>query len=588
MDTQQFTVATDRPEIRRWMRSVGAITRTVVAAAPLHDVLDLIARTAADLMGYEFCGVLLPDPERRKLIIEGSSGLSTEYVARVNADRPVRLDQDAAVEAPSSTAFRTGRPVAIADIDATPQFAPWGGVAKEQGYRAMISVPLVESNDVVIGTLNCYRKGTYSFEPEEISLLTVLADHAALALTTARLRSDEAVRMDELVILNGELHQQRDLLQRSEEIHRKLTEIALRGGGVPGIATALSILVSRPISIEDTNGSTLGRSTGHFAVSVDEGDVEYPWHPVLLSENEVARIRVHAGGTPLSSIDTRAIEHAAVVTSLEILRSRTADEAAWRLHGEVLNDLVGGEPSALATVVERAQRLGHDLTVDHTMVVVALSDVRPDDVDLCQQQAVRRIHAWAGAQEPKPLSGIHHDRIVVLIPDMGPDTAEHVRRLVASNRPPAVSTAVIAGPCSDLPSYNRAYRAASGALDMLVLTGRADESVSLDGLGLVGLLLQLDDTTQLLRYADRVLGPVRAHDVTRGTDLILTLRTHFAGGLVAGTTATRLHVHPNTVGQRLRRIHSLTGMDLTRPDEAMEIAVALTVGDVANSYREAR
>lgn len=585
MDTHQLADVADRPEIRRWMRSVGAITRTVVAATPLHDVLDLIARTASDLMGYEFCGVLLPDPERRKLIIEGSSGLSPDYVARVNADRPVRLDQDSAVEAPSSTAFRTGRPVAVADIDATPRFAPWGGVAREQGYRSMISVPLVESNDTVIGTLNCYRKSAYTFEPEEISLLTVLADHAALALTTARLRSDEAARMDELVDLNGALHQQRDLLQRSEEIHRKLTEIALRGGGVPGIATALSILVSRPISIEDTNGGKLGQSTGHFAVTGDDTGTEYP---VSLSENEVARIRVHSGDSAMTSIDTRAIEHAAVVTSLEILRSRTADEVQWRLHGEVLSDLIGADPTALATVAARAERLGHDLSVDHWVVVVGLSDMRPDEVDACQQQAVRRIHGWSGTRTPRPLSGIHRDRIVVLIPNMGPTTSEEVRQLAASNRPRAVATAVTAGPCSDLFSYNRAYRAASGALDMLALTGRADESISLDGLGLVGLLLQLDDTEQLLRYADRVLGPVRAHDTARGTDLILTLRTHFASGLVAGTTATRLHVHPNTVGQRLRRIHSLTGMDLSRPDEAMEIAVALTVGDVASSYRDTR
>ncbi|WP_179276522.1 helix-turn-helix domain-containing protein [Rhodococcus sp. 14-1411-2a] len=578
------------------------ISKTVATGRPLPEVLDLIARTAASLMGYEFCGVLLPDHARRTLTIEGSSGLSADYIAQVNADRPVRLDQPPTVEAPSSTAFRTGIPTAIADIDAEPQFAPWGGVAKEQGYRSMISVPLMESPDISIGTLNCYRRSTHNFAEQEIALLTVLADHAAIALTTSRLRSEEATRMSELVILNEELHQQRDLLQKSEDIHRKLTEIALRGGGVAGIATALSILISRAILIEDTHGGVLGQSsrTAVFPddrtsapAGTDASSSEFRCHPVLLAGSEVARMWIAPGLSALSSIEERAVEHAALVTSLEVLRSRTADEVQWRLHGDLVSDLLGGEPGAVNTVIERAGRLGHDLTLPHSLVVLALSGVQPGHVDASLQQAIRRIHLWAENAAPRPLSAIHHDRIVVLVPHVGQsptalyDAAEKIRGLSASRSPHAVATAITVGPCTDLNGYIRLHRSAVGALGMLALTGRIDTTVSLDELGLVGLLLQLDDTSQLLSFADRILGPVRSHDTARGTDLLKTLRTYFACGLANRDTARSLHVHVNTVGQRLRRIQMLTGMDLARPDHAMEIAVALTVGDVGEASRPA-
>lgn len=583
-------------EVRRWLDSVRTITQTVVTAQPLSQVLELIADTAAALMGYEFCGVLLPDSSGTRLTIEGSSGLSREYIDQVNADHPVLLQQNEGPEAPSSKAFRTGQPVAIADIRAEPQFAPWGGVAREQGYRSMISVPLLESSRRAIGTLNCYRRGTHNFGEQEVALLAVLADHAAIALTTSRLRTDEARRMDELVSLNEELHAQRDLLEKSEEIHQKLTDIALRGGGVPGIAVALSILISRAVLIEDSQGAVIGRSELDSGFPDDKARTSiretpspsFGIFPVLLNESEVARIWTMTGPRTLAPIETRAVEHATVVTSLELLRARTAEEAQWRLQGEVLNDLLGGEPSAMDTILARAERLGHDLTVDHTLIGVSLSEVAQEDVNVCLQQALRRINGWASTLKPRPLCTIHHDRIVVLIPSQAErsdreTTAEKIRKMATSRRPKATATAVSRGPVSELTMYPRVDRSTAGALNMLGLSGRTGVAVTLDDLGLVGLLLQLDDSSQLLRYADRAVGAVRRHDETRGTELLKTLRTYFASGQMNAETARLLQVHPNTVAQRLRRIQVLTNKDLGRPDHAMDLAAALAVGDVADS-----
>ncbi|MDQ0799686.1 GAF domain-containing protein [Arthrobacter sp. SLBN-112] len=583
-------------EVHRWLDSVRGISQTVATAQPLPQVLELIANTAAALMGYEFCGVLLPDPSGSRLTIEGSSGLSREYIDQVNADHPVLLQQGTAPEAPSSRAFRTGRPVAIADIQAEPQFAPWGGVAREQGYRSMISVPLLESGQRAIGTLNCYRRGTHNFGQQEIALLSVLADHAAIALTTSRLRSDEARRMDELVRLNAELHTQRDLLEKSEEIHQKLTDIALRGGGVPGIAVALANLISRAVLIEDAQGAVIGRS-GLDAGLPDEktraGDRDDPSpafevFPVLLNDSEVARIWTVTASRTLAPLETRAVEHATVVTSLELLRARTAEEAQWRLQGEVLHDLLVGEPSAMDSIHARAERLGHNLKVEHTLVGVSLAEMAQEDVNICLQQALRRINAWASTQKPRPLCTIHHDRIVVLIPSPSgrseeESTTEKIRRMAVSRRPKATATAVSRGPVSELNMYARVYRSVAGALNMLALGGRTNASVTLDDLGLVGLLLQLDDSSQLLRYAGQALGPVRNHDATRGTELLKTLRTYFAAGQMNAETARLLQVHPNTVAQRLRRIQVLTNRDLSRPDQAMDLAAALAIGDVADS-----
>ncbi|MER7585099.1 helix-turn-helix domain-containing protein [Kitasatospora sp. NPDC097691] len=58
-------------------------------------------------------------------------------------------------------------------------------------------------------------------------------------------------------------------------------------------------------------------------------------------------------------------------------------------------------------------------------------------------------------------------------------------------------------------------------------------------------------------------------------ELLTTLRTHLAGGLNRRHTASALHLHPNTVDYRLRRIAALTGLDPARPADILRITAAI-------------
>ncbi|MFI8461397.1 PucR family transcriptional regulator [Kitasatospora sp. NPDC085464] len=60
-----------------------------------------------------------------------------------------------------------------------------------------------------------------------------------------------------------------------------------------------------------------------------------------------------------------------------------------------------------------------------------------------------------------------------------------------------------------------------------------------------------------------------------GGELLTTLRTHLAGGLNRRHTASALHLHPNTVDYRLRRIAVLTGLDPARPADVLRITAAM-------------
>jgi DNA-binding PucR family transcriptional regulator len=67
------------------------------------------------------------------------------------------------------------------------------------------------------------------------------------------------------------------------------------------------------------------------------------------------------------------------------------------------------------------------------------------------------------------------------------------------------------------------------------------------------------------------------YDARRGTELVRTLRTYFESGSSLTRAKDVLHVHVNTVVQRLDRIASLLGPDWQTPERALELQLALRV-----------
>ena len=74
----------------------------------------------------------------------------------------------------------------------------------------------------------------------------------------------------------------------------------------------------------------------------------------------------------------------------------------------------------------------------------------------------------------------------------------------------------------------------------------------------------------LRRFADDILGPLRAHDQQNDTELERTLRVFLGNDGQWSTTAAELFVHVNTLRNRVTRIGELTGRDVTRLEDRVD------------------
>lgn len=88
------------------------------------------------------------------------------------------------------------------------------------------------------------------------------------------------------------------------------------------------------------------------------------------------------------------------------------------------------------------------------------------------------------------------------------------------------------------------------------------------------------DAAALRQLVDRVLGPVLSYDAARGTELVRSVRVWLEHDRRTERAARLLHVHKHTLAYRLHRVEELTGRDLSRMQDAVDVWLALRAHDV--------
>ncbi|WP_199839636.1 helix-turn-helix domain-containing protein, partial [Streptomyces sp. XY431] len=126
-----------------------------------------------------------------------------------------------------------------------------------------------------------------------------------------------------------------------------------------------------------------------------------------------------------------------------------------------------------------------------------------------------------------------------------------------------------AGPVALATAYAEGLR----CVRALRALGRDGEGASAGSLGFLGVLL--GDGHDVSGFVGATLGPLLDYDARRGTELVRTLRAYFDCGGSLTRAKDELHVHVNTVVQRLDRVEVLLGRDWNGPERSLELQLAL-------------
>ncbi len=433
---------------------------------------------------------------------------------------------------------------------------------------------------------------------EQRFLIQVIAQQTGVAVSNARLHARERATAAELAATNAALAQTVTSLQRSMEIHDRLTRVAVSGEGQPGIAKALHELTGMPVAIEDRYGNLAawagpGRPDPYPKESFAKREhllrrlmraskpVQDGERLVLLASPRPELLGILAlidPGRKADTADLVALEHGATVLSMELARLRGIADTELRLRRDLVHDLLAGtdDESALA----RAGALGYDLRRPHRVVVVeGKGRTRAHDALL---SAVRRA-----------LRTARHDGLCenwsgnVAIVTAGQASWEQLRRAIVSDLGGQCHIGIggLSARPSELP---RSLREAGLALRLQKTLLPGNSACEYPKLGIFRMLASITDLTDVEAFVREWLGSLLDYDERKGAELVHTLTQYLEHGGNYDATAATLSVHKSTLKYRLQRIRELTGLEPNDPDVHFNLQLATRAWGTLQAVREER
>ncbi|MFC7217691.1 helix-turn-helix domain-containing protein [Streptomyces polyrhachis] len=551
---------------RRREAELSALNATAHDLAGLRDldaVLRAIVQRARALLGTDVAYLSLNDPAAGDTYMRVTEGSVSA------AFQQLRLGMG---EGLGGLVAQTARPYVTENYATDPRFLHTRTIDSavgDEGLAAILGVPLSLDGEV-IGVLFAADRRPRVFEREQIGLLATFAAHAATAIETAHLIEETRAAVAELESANA-------TIERAAEVHDRLTELVVHGGGVHDVAAALTEVLGGKVEfttdVTDTATSSRGRADGWVT-------------PVAAGGELLGALILHGppAAGPLDPVDQRTLERAGMVTSLLLLARRTAGEAEQRVRGELLDDLLDAPAREPRLLRERAARVDADLDAVHVVLAAAADTLAERD----QPAGRQRLLAAAAhlATTRRGLAAARDGGAVLLLPLEAGETPSAAAAQTARLLGAAVRGGVTVGasepvtaPAAHPVAVAEAYPEARRCVEVLKVLGREGQGAAAEDFGFVGLLLA--GTRDVEGFVARTIGGVVDYDRRRGTELVRTLEAYFAAGMSPARTKDELMVHVNTVAQRLERIGRLLGPDWQHPTRALEIQLALRLHRLA-------
>ena len=419
---------------------------------------------------------------------------------------------------------------------------------------------------------------------EERFLIQVIAQQTGVAVSNARLHSSERGTAAELAVTNTALAETVSRLQRSMDIHDRLTRVAVSGEGQPGIAKALHELTGMPVAIEDRYGNLSawagpGRPEPYPKESFAKREhllrrLMRESKPVRDGERLVLLVSPRPDLIGIVSLvdpdrtadnaDLVALEHGATVLSMELARLRSIADTELRLSRDLIHDLLAGtdDESALA----RAEALNYDLRCPHRVVVVeGKGRSSAHDALLSAVRRALRLARQTGLFET--WSGD------VAIITAGLADWEKLRRSIMTDLGGQCHIGV-GGPCARPSELPRSLREACLALRLQKTLLPGSAACEYPKLGIFRMLAAIPDLTDVEKFIREWLGSLLDYDDRKGAELVHTLTQYLEHGGNYDATAAKLSVHKSTLKYRLQRIRELTGLELNDPDVHFNLQLA--------------
>lgn len=395
------------------------------------------------------------------------------------------------------------------------------------------------------------------------------------------------------------IRRQGELIQRSDEIHRALTNAALMANTLSDLAMSLGDLLGRSVNFVDPDGLLLGTSEDKVE-RLDVGARERAYmkllhnriilrriqdsvSPILIEaqpevhvprrlgcpiriRGEIAAIVfVDEGQDALGELDVRATEHASIIGALHLAHMRALHLQEERLGYALVGSLLEGKFEETPSALERARLSGWDPSASYRVCLVLLDEPLPLSREgfLRRERWVDRLRKYLENVEQSPLILVSLNQITFFLRStLEPEPLW--RNLGSRGAALAVSR-----------EHVGVAGMAKGGDDVLSLLPLLKPGKIHHFQEVMFPRALMGDAGARELFIQSRLGPLLTDK--KGEALMDTLEALCTEGFQLANTARRLGVHISTLRYRVERIESMLGATLEDQEARFEVQVAVAL-----------
>jgi len=188
------------------IEALSKIGKVITSSVYSDEILNFIVNITAEVMDSKICSILLIN-EENELVIRAVKSMSEAYIKK----KPIKIGEGIA-----GRVAKENKPIFIPDVKKEPNYMN-SLIATKENLCSLLSVPLSVKGRV-IGVLNCYTEKERKFGQEEITLLSTIANQAAVVIENAQLMLQTHRIQEELEI--------RKIIERAKGILMKVQNLS--------------------------------------------------------------------------------------------------------------------------------------------------------------------------------------------------------------------------------------------------------------------------------------------------------------------------------------------------------------------------
>jgi PucR family transcriptional regulator, purine catabolism regulatory protein len=415
--------------------------------------------------------------------------------------------------------------------------------------------------------------------------------------------------------------------QRGQEIHEQLLQLSTENKGMAALIGAIADATGRTIVVQDKRLETVV-AVGPLKDSDRWPEIEAalmeedPLPALFRNRVEVAQVTPEPAVIEIAefglrrvvvpivanrmgrgffsmitdranfdTLDMQYTRHGAAVCAIEMAKEKAIREAQKQVQGGVVERLIMGT-IPIDQALRQLVRLGHKPNEHPYAALVScwVQDDGPSD---------RRLETLFNEQ----VSVLNSDALVQLLEggvvvfcagdNSGPNRAlprtikqlsESVMTRIKSQYPGANLALGIGRPVSNMADWRTSYQEALAA-QRIAQQWHVYQPLYFGDLGVYRLLSLLMESAELRSFYRETLGEL-ADERYANEEFISTLETFFEEHGNLSQTATKLHVHRNTLLYRMERIEQIGNFDLDNPETRLAVHLALKIRRLVSSFRQ--